>query len=84
MSPYSDISVEALASGAQLIRLNRPEVRNALRTSMLGEIAAALEAAEQDESLRCVLLTGNEQAFAAGADVREMAELDAVGLFKDQ
>ncbi len=84
MSPYSDISVEALASGTQLIRLNRPGVRNALRTSMLGEIAAALEAAEQDESLRCVLLTGSEQAFAAGADVREMAELDAVGLFKDQ
>jgi len=56
-----------------LIQLNRPKVRNALNRATMDEIVAALEAFEQDEGVRCVILTGNEQAFAAGADVNEFA-----------
>lgn len=84
MSRYTDISVDARDDGVQVIRLQRPEVRNALRTQLLAELASALEAAEQNDDLRCSLITGSEQVFAAGADVGEMAKLNAVGLFQDQ
>jgi enoyl-CoA hydratase/carnithine racemase len=60
--------------GFQVIRLNRPEALNALNTAMMGELSRALDAAEADEQVRCVILTGSEKAFAAGADIREMAD----------
>jgi enoyl-CoA hydratase len=56
-----------------VIQINRPKVRNALNRATMDEIVAALEAFEQDEGVRCVILTGNDQAFAAGADVNEFA-----------
>lgn len=57
-----------------LIRLNRPEALNALNRKLMGELAATLAEAEADAAVRCIVLTGSEKAFAAGADVREMAE----------
>jgi enoyl-CoA hydratase len=57
-----------------LIRLNRPEALNAINGVMMAELAAALKAAEADPAVRCIILTGSEKAFAAGADVREMAD----------
>ena len=78
-----DIIVSQPQEGVLTITLNRPEVRNALRTRMLGELAETLSSAARDEAVRCVLLTGSRDAFAAGADVKEMAALDAVGLWKD-
>lgn len=84
MSRYTDISVETVDGGVQVIRLQRPEVRNALRTGLLAELASALEAAERDDDLGCSLITGSDQVFAAGADVREMAALDHVDLLNDQ
>ena len=56
-----------------LIRLNRPEALNALNNALLSELTTALAAAEADPEVRAVVLTGSEKAFAAGADVREMA-----------
>jgi enoyl-CoA hydratase len=56
-----------------LIRLNRPEALNALNNTLLSELITALAAAEADPEVRAVVLTGSEKAFAAGADVREMA-----------
>lgn len=56
-----------------VVTLNRPAVRNALRTQTLREIATILTDSDADESIRCVVLNGNEQAFAAGADVSEIA-----------
>jgi enoyl-CoA hydratase/carnithine racemase len=62
-----------------LLRLNRPEARNALSPEMRTEIVAALERLDADPEVRCVVIAGSEKFFAAGADIRPMAErpLDA-------
>lgn len=61
------------AAGVLLLRLNRPERRNALATPLLREIAAALATAEDDDAVRAVVITGSEMVFAAGADLDELA-----------
>ena len=63
------------------IRLDRPEAMNALNQQILGELAQALREAEANERVRCIILTGSDKAFAAGADVREMAEKSFVEAF---
>ena len=62
-----------------LLRLNRPEARNALSAEMRAEILADLERLDADPEVRCIVLAGSEKVFAAGADIRAMAErpLDA-------
>ena len=77
------LDVPAPEHGVQLITLQRPEALNALCTELLAELAAALEAAGQDEQTRAVVITGSRKAFAAGADIREMAERDLVGILND-
>ncbi|WP_085615753.1 MULTISPECIES: 2,3-dehydroadipyl-CoA hydratase PaaF [unclassified Pseudomonas] len=77
------LDVQAPEHGVQLITLQRPEALNALCTELLAELAAALEAAGRDEQIRAVVLTGSRKAFAAGADIREMAERDLVGILND-
>ena len=65
-----------------LIKLNRPDALNALNAQLLEELGTALAEAEANEKVRCILLTGSDKAFAAGADIGEMAEktfIDAVG-----
>ncbi len=64
-----------------LIRLNRPQALNALSTALMGALAAALTRAETDDAIRAVVLTGSEKAFAAGADIREMAGLSFAEAF---
>ncbi|WAH56171.1 2,3-dehydroadipyl-CoA hydratase [Pseudomonas silvicola] len=76
------LTVEQLES-VRLVTLNRPEALNALTTAMLGELADELARAEQDPSTHAVVLTGNRKAFAAGADLKEMAERDLVGILND-
>ena len=66
--------------GVRLITLQRPEALNALNTELLEELAAELDLAEQDADTRVVVLTGSRKAFAAGADIKEMAERDLVGI----
>ena len=56
-----------------LIRLNRPEALNALNAKMLTELATVLNAADANDKVRCIIVTGSEKAFAAGADIKEMA-----------
>ena len=68
------ISVENPCPFVSLIRLNRPNALNALSIPLLVEFAAALKEAEASEDIRCVVLTGNERAFSAGADIKEMPE----------
>ena len=70
-------------AGICLVTLNRPEVLNALNTCLLSELAAELERLERDDSCRAVVITGSRKAFAAGADINEMAERDAVGILND-
>ncbi len=66
-----------------LIRLNRPDALNAINTKMLGELAQALAAADMNDTVRCIVLTGSEKAFAAGADIREMSGKTFVEVFGD-
>lgn len=58
-----------------LITLNRPQALNALNAQIVGEINQALDQLERDPNIGCVVLTGSAKAFAAGADIKEMAEL---------
>src|SRR3954451_6269624 len=60
-----------------LVRFHRPSVRNALCEDMVKELAAALDAFEADDSIGAIIVTGDEQAFAAGADIGEMSRLDS-------
>ena len=56
-----------------IIRLNRPNALNALNRALITELTQAIEAFEKDDNIGCLLITGNEKAFAAGADIKEMA-----------
>ncbi|HEX8228760.1 MAG TPA: enoyl-CoA hydratase-related protein [Chloroflexia bacterium] len=68
-----------------IIQLNRPDVLNALNLQLMDEVIAALDRLETDEEVRCVVLTGNERAFAAGADIKEMAGATTVDMMmRDQ
>ncbi len=69
--------------GVRLITLQRPEALNALSTELLRELADALDLAEQEAATRAVVITGSRKAFAAGADLKEMAERDLVGVLED-
>lgn len=65
------------------IRLNRPDALNALNSALLAELSAAIEDANANDKVRCVVLTGSEKAFAAGADIGEMSEKSFVDVFAD-
>jgi enoyl-CoA hydratase len=77
---YETLIVE-IEDYVALIRLNRPDAMNALNRTMMQELVEAMTAAETNERVRCIVLTGNDKAFAAGADVREMAELTFVDVY---
>ncbi|BDW87230.1 MULTISPECIES: enoyl-CoA hydratase [Roseicyclus] len=66
-----------------LIKLNRPEALNALNSTLLAELAKALKAADENDKVRCIVLTGSEKAFAAGADIKEMAEKTFVDVYTE-
>lgn len=65
------------------LTLNRPKARNALNNSLLEQIALSLESAQNDESIGTVVISGNEQFFAAGADLKEMASRDMPATLND-
>jgi enoyl-CoA hydratase len=70
---YGTIIVETRGK-VGLIRLNRPAALNALNRALMGELSAALDAFEVDPKVGCMVITGSEKAFAAGADIKEMAD----------
>lgn len=72
----SPLRIATLPDGVLMLTLHRPEARNALSTPLLEALVAALEQAENDPAVRCVLITGGERIFAAGADLAEMAAKD--------
>jgi enoyl-CoA hydratase len=63
-----------------LVRLNRPKALNALNTTLMEELMGALEAFDADANIGCIVITGNDRAFAAGADIKEMAQASAVDM----
>jgi enoyl-CoA hydratase/carnithine racemase len=67
--------------GVTLVRLNRPEALNALNSQVFQELGRALDEAETDEQVRCLVLTGSAKAFAAGADIKEMADKTYAEMF---
>ncbi|MEY4696314.1 MAG: hypothetical protein RIT14_742 [Pseudomonadota bacterium] len=79
---YETLIVE-IEDYTALIRLNRPEALNALNAKLMQELAQAIASADRNDKVRCIVLTGSEKAFAAGADVREMAEKTFTDVFFD-
>ena len=78
---YETIKTETRGA-VELITLNRPQALNALSGQLMDELTAALDAAEANSAIRCIVLTGSEKAFAAGADIKEMqpkSYMDAFG-----
>lgn len=79
---YETLIVE-VEDYVSLIRLNRPDALNALNSKLMKELASALQAADRDDNVRVIVLTGSEKSFAAGADVKEMAEKSFVDVYFD-
>src|SRR5580698_6836961 len=79
---YSSIIVEA-HDRVGLIRLNRPQALNALNRALMSELGQAIAAFEADAEIGCMIITGSDKAFAAGADIKEMADKDFAGVFLD-
>ena len=69
---YEFILIETPADGVGLIRLNRPQALNALNQGLMREVKTALQDFDADPAIGCMVITGSEKAFAAGADIKEM------------
>ncbi len=78
---YDNIIAETRGR-AGLITLDRPEALNALSGDLISELNDALDGFESDEKIGAIVITGSEKAFAAGADVKEMAELEFIDAYK--
>jgi enoyl-CoA hydratase/carnithine racemase len=79
MENYQTVSV-ALEKPVATVRINRPDALNALNSVVVRELVAALDSLERNDSVRCVVLTGSDKAFCAGADIKEMAKLSAADI----
>src|SRR6202030_3690744 len=77
---YENIIVETRGR-VGLIRLNRPQALNALNRALMSELGQAITAFEADTNIGCMVITGSEKAFAAGADIKEMADKDFAEAF---
>ena len=77
--------VEVERDGAvAVVLLNRPEQLNALSNELMEELVARLEELDRDEEVRAIVLGGNERAFAAGADIGELAQASAIDLYYER
>lgn len=76
-----DVILERPREGIALVRLNRPEARNALNMELRRHLADIFRSLAEEPALRCVVLTGDDQAFAAGADIRDMVDADTVEMY---
>ena len=70
---YQNIIVETKGR-VGIIRLNRPQALNALNQALIDELTQAIDAFDADDKIGCLLITGSDKAFAAGADIKEMAD----------
>src|ERR687897_3480205 len=80
MATFEHIIVESKGA-VGIITLNRPKMLNALSFGVFREIAAAVDDLEADDAIGCILLTGSEKAFAAGADIKEMQPKSFIDMF---
>jgi enoyl-CoA hydratase len=79
---YDNLLVESRGR-VGLIRLNRPQALNALNRALMRELGQALAEFEADKNIGCIVITGSEKAFAAGADIKEMAEKEFTDVYFD-
>lgn len=79
---YDNILVETNGR-VGIVTLNRPKALNALNDALIAELNQALDLFEADDSIGCIILTGSERAFAAGADIKEMQPLSFPGTYSD-
>ncbi|SPF81197.1 enoyl-CoA hydratase [Pseudoprimorskyibacter insulae] len=77
---YETIIVE-VETHVATIKLNRPDALNALNSELLGELTQALHEADNNDKVRCIIITGSAKAFAAGADIKEMSEKSFVDMY---
>jgi enoyl-CoA hydratase len=77
---YENIIVEGKGR-VGIIRLNRPQALNALNRALMIELGQAIDAYEADDAIGCLLITGGDKAFAAGADIKEMADKSFIDVF---
>ncbi len=82
MTSYETIIVETKGR-VGLVRLNRPQALNALNAQLIGELNKALDAFEADANINCMVITGSEKAFAAGADIKEMQSKTFIQAYKE-
>ncbi|HEV2013476.1 MAG TPA: enoyl-CoA hydratase-related protein [Candidatus Dormibacteraeota bacterium] len=80
--PYEFVLTEA-EGPVGIVTIHRPQVRNALNHQTIAELVDALEAFDRDDAIRCMILTGDDRAFAAGADITQMVEAGAVDVLDD-
>ncbi|HQW21086.1 MAG TPA: enoyl-CoA hydratase-related protein, partial [Rhodocyclaceae bacterium] len=78
---YENIITETRGKVA-LITLNRPKALNALNDALVDELCQALDAYEADEAIGCIVITGSEKAFAAGADIGAMQDWNYMDVYK--
>jgi enoyl-CoA hydratase len=79
---YETIIVETKGR-VGIVRLNRPNALNALNAQVIKELSAALDTFEADESIGCIVITGSDKAFAAGADIKEMQAKSYMSAYKE-
>jgi enoyl-CoA hydratase len=80
--PYEFVLTETRGP-VGIVTINRPQVRNALNSQTIGELVDALEAFDGEREIRCMILTGDDRAFAAGADISQMVEAGAIDVLDD-
>ena len=78
MTEQRPVLTEKQSDGVAIVRIARPEVLNALNLATRKALAAAFAELQDDREVRCIVLTGDDKAFAAGADLKEMVEADTV------
>ncbi len=78
---FANITAE-IEEGVGVVRLNRPKALNALNSELIAELGQALDHFEADDSIGAIIITGSEKAFAAGADIKEMAEKTYMEAYK--
>ena len=79
---YDNILVET-RGGVGIVTLNRPEALNALNSALVADVGQALDVFEADKNIGCIILTGSEKAFAAGADITEMAPKSYMDVYRE-
>jgi len=81
--PYELLEVRTEGGQVGIVTLNRPKQLNALNSQLMDELGAALKAFDADEAIGCIVITGSEKAFAAGADIAAMAKYSFHEVYKN-